>query len=608
MDHSATFAHHVQFQHQHQNQHQHQPASFDAEKVDYGFDSLLGHDACLTHGLDSLGTCNNTENACLDQRCFDHYGKTAAAKTALDIGLERNHGDNKVAQRNDPTSNTRSARLKTRSQSNASSSSPKMMSPAATRASAHRQKRRRQSEQIQLHQQLHHQLDYQPSNLHHMHSPNMFQQNQNLQHVEPTAVLQTVNESLQHNFHMPLLDGHHPQFGNFQHHNQVFAMPSLYDRWPQAVAPSWTTMMGQSTVSNCMPMSWPAHMGCNDAASADCTSACGDTKCWSECSDTDDADCCFDTSCAEIDLSHAACCFEPTCVELEPCVNASCQEAAIPCSDTHCVGTTVSTTPASVSVTTPSAEPEPIVNTILSPVEPGRGGPLDIGSAVSHDFGDLAHDLGHSFPEVLDEHDGNFMSRHNGLGLSQDGGFSISSLSPTPKIELAESQSIKGEPDFTCQWLCEDGVLCSKKFVGNKELQDHCKNEHVKNLNKDKPVKCEICGIMLSAKQSLEQHMRTHSGEKPWKCEHPGCDARFKQQSALTMHMRTHTGEKPLQCEICGKRFGESSNLSKHRRTHNVRGNHVCEHCGKDFHRLDQLRRHMQTHLPEGSRKSSKSS
>jgi uncharacterized Zn-finger protein len=50
----------------------------------------------------------------------------------------------------------------------------------------------------------------------------------------------------------------------------------------------------------------------------------------------------------------------------------------------------------------------------------------------------------------------------------------------------------------------------------------------------DKPVKCGICGIMLSAKQSLEQHMRTHSGEKPWKCEHEGCGARFKQQSALS--------------------------------------------------------------------------
>ncbi|EHK17522.1 uncharacterized protein TRIVIDRAFT_160083, partial [Trichoderma virens Gv29-8] len=94
-------------------------------------------------------------------------------------------------------------------------------------------------------------------------------------------------------------------------------------------------------------------------------------------------------------------------------------------------------------------------------------------------------------------------------------------------------------------------------------------------------------------KQSLDQHMRVHTGEKPWKCKFPGCSHAFKQQSALTMHERTHTGYKPLTCDICGKSFGESSNLSKHRRTHNARGGHSCPLCNKDFNRLDQLRRHL---------------
>ncbi|KAM0564156.1 hypothetical protein ACHAPJ_000365 [Fusarium lateritium] len=560
MDHSASFAHH----------HQHQP-TFDAEKVDYGFDSLLGHDASLTHGLDSLGTCNNTENACLDQRCFDHYGKASAAKNALEIGLDIKSGADKASHRNDQVNNARSARAKTRSQSNISSSPAKMMSAAATRASAHRQKRRRQSEQIQPQHQhhQHHQLNYhQTPHMHQMHSPHLLQHDQNLQHIEPMAALQTVNETLQQNFHMPLLDSHHSPFGDFQQqHNHGFSMSSVYDRWPQAVAPSWANMMGQATAANCMPMTWPAHMGCNDATSADCTSACGDTKCWSQCGDGDDADCCFDTSCADFDFSHAACCFEPTCADLEPCLDASCQEAAIPCTDSHCVGTTVSTTPASVSVTTPSAEPEPMVNTIISPVEPGRSVSLDIDSAIGHDFGDFGHDLGQGFTDDLNQHDGTLISHHADAGLSQNTAFAMPSQSPTPKTELAENQVMSGDADFTCQWLCDNGVLCSKKFGGNKELQDHCKNEHVKNLKKGengfcctwygcirpgpfsqksklerhmqthtgyKPVKCEICGISLSAKQSLEQHMRTHSGEKPWKCDHPGCEARFKQQSALS--------------------------------------------------------------------------
>ncbi|KAM0423292.1 hypothetical protein ACHAPD_001764 [Fusarium lateritium] len=315
---------------------------------------------------------------------------------------------------------------------------------------------------------------------------------------------------------MPFLNGHHPSFGDLQHHGGVFAPSSPYNRWPQAVAPSWANMMSQATIANCMPMSWPAHNGCNEATSADCTSACGDNKCWSQCGDGDDADCCFDTSCAELDFSHAACCFEPTCADLEPCLDASCQEAAIPCNDSHCVGTTVSTTPASVSVTTPSAEPEPMVSAILSPDEPNRDVSFDIGSAIGQNFG-FAHDLGHSFTDDLNHHDGNLNSSHSGPALNQNAAFSMSSHSPTPKTELADNQSMSGETDFTCKWLCEDGILCSKTFGGNKELQDHCKSEHVKNLKKGEyGFCCTWYGCIrpgpFSQKSKLERHMQTHTG------------------------------------------------------------------------------------------------
>ncbi|KAF4984191.1 hypothetical protein FZEAL_589 [Fusarium zealandicum] len=632
MDHSASFGH--------------QPASFEpvADKVDYGFDSLLGHDACLTHGLDSLGTCNNNENACLDQRCFDHYGKTsAAAKTALDIGTDSNAEYDALLPHlsSKPIASSRVSKVKTRSHSltAASKTIPCGSSKTQIQRQNQRQKRKRQSDPIQQTQEFH-----QPHHMHQMHSSQMFHHAQHQPQMEPMPTLQSLNQPLHHNcFHSPLLENSqdtHPALNDFQHHTHAFSMPaSPHGCWPQSVPPSWAAMMSQPIAENCMSMSWTDHMACGDAASAACNSACDDAKCaWDHCEVPEDADCCFDDSCLSINYSHAACCWEPACAVPEPCLDTSCQEASIPCTDAHCMGTTVSTTPASVSVTTPSAEPEPIVDAILSPGEHGQGLSLDFDHTIGHGLVNFSHGFTHDLDSDLSQQH-NHPLGHNHAGHQDHRGdfFGMASHRHTPKAEQIDTESMVENTDFKCHWLCETGTLCLQTFENNKDLQDHCKIEHVKSLKKGpngfcctwyacirpgpfsqksklerhmqthtgyKPVKCEICGIMLSAKQSLEQHMRTHSGEKPWECKFPGCTQRFKQQSALTMHMRTHTGEKPLECEICGKRFGESSNLSKHRRTHNVRGNHVCEVCGKDFHRLDQLRRHLPTHDLEGGRKS----
>ncbi|KAF4123367.1 Zinc finger, C2H2 type [Geosmithia morbida] len=198
-----------------------------------------------------------------------------------------------------------------------------------------------------------------------------------------------------------------------------------------------------------------------------------------------------------------------------------------------------------------------------------------------------------------------------------DSALSPTSLSPFGNRSL-EKQELK--PDYSsasqsyghhnvyqCSWTdSQTGHACNQNFQNSDDLDAHCREYHTKMLEKGtcgfrcmwrgfKPLECPICHMRLSAKQALDQHIRTHTNEHPYACTYEGCGKTFKQHSALTMHIRTHTKEKPLKCEICGAVFTESSNLSKHRRTHSKSGNFECDFCHKDFHRLDQLRRHLKT-------------
>lgn len=59
---------------------------------------------------------------------------------------------------------------------------------------------------------------------------------------------------------------------------------------------------------------------------------------------------------------------------------------------------------------------------------------------------------------------------------------------------------------------------------------------------------CHLCDRSFTEKWALNNHMKLHTGEKPFKCTWPTCHYSFLTASAMKDHYRTHTGVLPL-CE-----------------------------------------------------------
>ncbi|KAH8248364.1 hypothetical protein KR032_002427 [Drosophila birchii] len=131
--------------------------------------------------------------------------------------------------------------------------------------------------------------------------------------------------------------------------------------------------------------------------------------------------------------------------------------------------------------------------------------------------------------------------------------------------------------------------ICGKSFTQNANLRQH-KLRH----SETKSFKCELCPHSFVTKAELASHARTHTGDKPFECE--VCAARFTTSCSLAKHKRKHTGERPYACDLCPMRFTALNVLKNHRRTHTGERPYVCPFCSKTFTQRGDCQMHQRTH------------
>lgn len=119
---------------------------------------------------------------------------------------------------------------------------------------------------------------------------------------------------------------------------------------------------------------------------------------------------------------------------------------------------------------------------------------------------------------------------------------------------------------YKCEYCCES-------FRSGANLRLH----RVRHTDPDR-YRCDQCQTNFVTKQALQKHNRKHTEDpenRPYACEHPGCNSTFKQKDHIRNHIR-RTHEKteevfPCTMENCTKVYDRKDALGKHmRKAHNV--------------------------------------
>ena len=154
---------------------------------------------------------------------------------------------------------------------------------------------------------------------------------------------------------------------------------------------------------------------------------------------------------------------------------------------------------------------------------------------------------------------------------------------------------------------------CGRRFATRSYFTVHKRTYHGDG---EETLKCEVCNMTFSyilaynnhknrlGQLSEEEHRKRSL--QPHVCDI--CQRGFKIKQSLINHVRTHTGERPFICEVCNKGFTQTGSLDRHRRIHQrdtrekprrQEKGYSCKPCKKTFTYELAYQNHMQSHADD---------
>ncbi|MBN3307894.1 ZN131 protein, partial [Amia calva] len=163
---------------------------------------------------------------------------------------------------------------------------------------------------------------------------------------------------------------------------------------------------------------------------------------------------------------------------------------------------------------------------------------------------------------------------------------------------LKQHMKVHSDKPFVCPH-------CNKTYTRESALKQHlnCNHFEVEQSRRQRPQKkvhvCEYCDKQFDHFGHFKEHLRKHTGEKPFEC--PDCHERFARNSTLKCHMAAcqngigaKKGRKKLyECQVCSSVFNSWEQFKDHLVIHTGEKPNHCTLCDMWFTQPNDMRVHL---------------